>query len=174
MEEDVNNKSRSRYWVLPGRLLAGPYPVSSGETLKQEMIELFEQNGISQFVDLTQDNETSPLYADVIHGLAAGRSSAVKHIRFSIPDMDVPSWARMKKILDYIDSSLAQGESLYLHCMGGLGRTGTVVGCFLVRHGLSGEEALHRLAYLRRDSDSHWKKSPETEAQRQFILHWSE
>ncbi len=166
--------SGSRYWVLPGRLLAGPYPVSSGETLKQEMIEIFEQYGITQFVDLTQENETVPLYADVVDGLAVRRSSPVKHTRFSIPDMDIPSLANMKMILDYVDSCLTQGEILYLHCMGGLGRTGTVVGCFLVRHGLSGEEALHWLAYLRRDTDNHLKLSPETEAQRQFILHWSE
>ena len=31
---------------------------------------------------------------------------------------------------------------MYLHCWGGVGRTGTVVGCWLVRHGRTGDEAL--------------------------------
>jgi protein-tyrosine phosphatase len=72
-----------------------------------------------------------------------------------------------------IDQSLAAGEKIYLHCQAGIGRTGTVVGCYLVRHGLTGRAALQRLNDLRHRLPFPFL-SPETEDQRQFVLHWSE
>ncbi len=38
-----------------------------------------------------------------------------------------------------------------MHCWGGVGRTGTVVGCWLVRHGLDDGDAIARIATLRRE-----------------------
>ena len=173
MDRDTHNLTGDQYWVVPGRFLAGPYPVSTDEILNQKNIGFLIEIGISHFIDLTQENEKAPHYADVIDWSATNKNTRVSYIRFPIPDMDIPSRSLMKKILDHIDACLAVEEILYLHCMGGLGRTGTVVGCYLMRHGMSGEEALHRLECLRQNTDNHWKTSPETEVQRQFIMGWS-
>ena len=59
-----------------------------------------------------------------------------------------------------------------MHCLGGLGRTGTVVGCFLVRHGLSGAQALETIQLLRRGIPSADSPSPETDMQRWMVLNW--
>jgi len=40
----------------------------------------------------------------------------------------VPSAALMRATLDAIYDAIDAGETLYLHCWGGVGRTGTVVG----------------------------------------------
>ena len=50
----------------------------------------------------------------------------------------------MASILDAIDAALDGGKTVYVHCWGGVGRTGTVVGCWLVRHGKTGDEALRQ------------------------------
>ena len=100
MESDLEVEAGGRYWVIPGRLLAGPYPLSSDETLKYKTIEILIQNGINHFVDLTEENEIAPHYADLIDRLAPGRRPPLRHTRFSIPDMDIPTRARMKEILD--------------------------------------------------------------------------
>ena len=71
----------------------------------------------------------------------------------------------MARILDSIDASLAAGEVVYVHCLAGIGRTGTVIGCYLVRHGLSGEEALARVEALR-------GAGPETPEQRELVRSW--
>ena len=42
-------------------------------------------------------------------------------------------------ILDAIDVALAQGRTVDVHCWGRIGRTGAAVGCWLVRHGLTGD-----------------------------------
>jgi len=78
----------------------------------------------------------------------------------------------MVRILDMIDAELAEGRTVYVHCFGGIGRTGTVVGCHLVRHGKSGREALDEIEYLRRDTPAAWQRSPETETQRQMVRAW--
>ena len=43
----------------------------------------------------------------------------------------------LKHILDEIDGAILNGKTVYVHCLGGIGRTGTVVGCYLVRHGIA-------------------------------------
>jgi protein-tyrosine phosphatase len=68
---------------------------------------------------------------------------------------------------------LEQGETAYVHCYGGIGRTGTVIGCYLVRHGMSGKEALAEIAHLRQVTPVDWVTSPETRAQRQMVWNWS-
>jgi protein-tyrosine phosphatase len=91
-----------------------------------------------------------------------------------IPDFDVPSRAQMVRILDEIDQALMAQRKVYVHCLAGLGRTGTVVGCYLVRHGLSGPDALKRIQVLRRDALGAHDPSPTTEAQRRMVQYWDE
>jgi protein-tyrosine phosphatase len=96
----------------------------------------------------------------------------VRHRRFPIADCGVPEPEAMNTILAAVDESLAAGRVVYVHCAGGIGRTGTVVGCWLVRHGLSGSEALERIAALRRGTPSESLRSPGTDGQRRFVLEW--
>ena len=79
----------------------------------------------------------------------------------------------MTAILDAIDGHLADGRTVYVHCWGGVGRTGTVIGCWLARHGRQGEPALARLRELWRECPkSATRKSPETEEQERYVLEW--
>jgi protein-tyrosine phosphatase len=59
---------------------------------------------------------------------------------------------------------------VYVHCRGGIGRTGTVIGCWLARNGLTGQAALDRIAELRAGTPDGYTQSPETAAQRAFVL----
>ena len=76
----------------------------------------------------------------------------------------------MLDTLDAIDEAIESGETVYVHCFGGIGRTGTVVGCYLVRHGMTGVEALDQIAQLRQGTPEGWQVSPETEEQREMVL----
>jgi protein-tyrosine phosphatase len=83
-------------------------------------------------------------------------------LRLEIEDLGCPTRETMTRILDSIDASLAAGEVVYVHCLAGIGRTGTVIGCYLVRHGMSGDEALATVERLR-------GAGPETPEQRQLV-----
>ncbi len=63
-----------------------------------------------------------------------------------------------------------------MHCWGGIGRTGTVVGCYLVHRGLTGEAALARLAAWWRTvpKSALYPRSPQTDEQVAYVLGWRE
>jgi protein-tyrosine phosphatase len=152
------------YWVEEGALLAGAYPGSTGESDARRTVEALCAAGVRAFVDLTEDGELLP-YADF---LAAG---ARPH-QMPIVDFDCPSREAMKVILDRIDGARQAGRIVYVHCWGGVGRTGTVVGCWLVRHGLSGEDALELIRRQRAETPAGRRESPETAAQRAMVIGW--
>lgn len=149
------------YWVHPWRLMAGPHPSApDDEAATAERIRRLLLAGITFFLDLTEPGEIAP-YAPLLPG-------KIMYRQLSIPDMHAPTSDHMRRILDFIDAGLMDGRVIYLHCMAGIGRTGTVVGCHLVRCGMAGEAALKMIA-----ERAHCE-SPETDAQRRLVLRWCE
>jgi protein-tyrosine phosphatase len=158
----------------PGLLLAGQYAGAEESTETRRRMELFLDTGVSLFVDLTEENEYPLPYAPTLMAVAAERNRAVEHLRLPIPDYSTPSKEQLLAVLDTLDQGLSQGKTIYIHCWGGIGRTGTVIGCWLVRHGLSGRQALSQIAAWRASIPSGSHPSPETEDQRQMIINWHE
>ena len=161
------------YWVVPGKLLAGEYPINLDERSSRAKMNSLIDAGVSVFIDLTEENEPAngtPLrsYADL---LGSGC-----HQRFPIRDGRLPeSPDCAAKILDAIDKHLDEGRTVYVHCWGGIGRTGTIVGCWLARHGYPGQAALDRLTELWRSCPkSAWATTPEPGKQKNFVRNWSE
>ncbi len=148
---------RNTYWVEPGRLLAGDYPARN--------IPALIDAGVTFFLDLTEEGEELPY----VWRLPAG----VVYKRMPVPDFGVPDVAYMERILDEIDAAIQAGHVVYVHCWYGVGRTGTVVGCYLVRHGLEGDEALKLLDRLRKDTPKASTASPTTAAQCSLVRRWS-
>jgi len=155
-------------------LWGGEYPGNNDPALAQERIERFLDSGISHFINLTEADERLDHYDGLLQAAATNRNTAVSHQRIPIRDYSTPTPQYLIHILDAIDDSLAQGNSIYVHCWGGIGRTGTVIGCWLVRHGLSGEQALAQIAHWRKNTPAGGTESPETDDQRNLILNWTE
>ena len=81
----------------------------------------------------------------------------------------------MTAILNTIDEAIQNGKGVYVHCWGGVGRTGIVVGCYLVRHGLAPQQALERLQTLfKTRPQNYYTTSPETSEQFEFVRSWRE
>lgn len=156
------------YWVMPGKFLAGEYPRDLDGPGRFDKLRALESAGVTLFVDLTEDGELLPY---------SGELKSAEHRRFGIQDVDIPeSPQQTAEILDTIDRHINDGGLVYLHCWGGVGRTGTIVGCWLARQdGLGGDDALLRLAELWRQCPKSGRNdSPETCLQRNYIRNWSE
>lgn len=163
------------YWVEAGRLLAGEYPGATGDFQTRKRLTALLNAGFDTFIDLTRSGELPP-YQPLLEEEARLLGVYVDHQRFPIGDFGLPGREQMVAILDAIDSALAAGRKVYLHCWGGIGRTGTTVGCYLVRRGRSGGDALRQLAEWWRavPKSARYTHSPETPAQMDFILTWDE
>lgn len=154
---------RDCYPVSSG-LLAGEYPGANDAGTAATRIDRFERHGVTHFVDLT--HPADPLEPYDRH---LGRAIRIGH---PIVDLGTPTIPLMMRILDDVDAALEADGVAYVHCWGGIGRTGTVIGCWLVRHGLDRGDPLARIAELRRRVLDASMPSPQTTAQRAMVLAW--
>ena len=160
------------YWVEPDRLLAGEYPGARKQAEAREKLDALLDAGVRAFVDLTESHELTP-YHGLLQELGEARGTVVTYRRMSVPDLGTPSIEHMENVLRHIESEIQDGRPVYVHCWGGIGRTGTVVGCWMVeKHGSTAEDALQRIADLRRGTPDGYRQSPETPAQREFVMRW--
>ncbi len=164
------------YWVIPGRFLAGEYPGAYRVESARQRLKGYLAAGIRYFVDLTHPNDGLVPYETILADVATVGGMNVTYRRLPVYDMSVPSKGQMVDILDTIDRALAVGEGVYVHCWGGIGRTGTVVGCHLVRHGLTGDDALAQIGLWWQTVEKVVRspRSPETDAQVRMIEEWVE
>ena len=163
------------YWVLPGRFLAGNYPARADRPDAIERLDALLTAGIDTFINLAEADEMSA-YLPLLRQRASQHGISITYLTFPIVDLGLPEPERMAIILNTIDQALAEGRRIYLHCIGGIGRTGTVVGCYLVRHGHTGPEALEQIRDFWRSEPGrrYIPVSPETPAQVQYVLNWHE
>ncbi len=157
------------YWVVTDRFLAGEYPSGNTAGEARHKIRAFLDAGINSFIDLTVPKEMFP-YASLLKG------EGLEYRRFPIIDENVPTDPRqMEEILDAVDAAIAAERKVYVHCQGGVGRTGTVVACWLQRHGRSPAQALRELDQLWRTTERSrlMKRSPNRPVQVAWVKSWA-
>lgn len=165
------------YWVRAGRFAAGEYPGEQDPRDAAAKVGTLLEAGIDHFIDLTEERDWLEPYERIAYEQARAMGRTVRYERHPIRDMSVPRNAgEMAAILDAIEGALDRGSTVYVHCWGGIGRTGTVVGCWLVRDGLSGAGALQQIAvwWQHVEKRPRCPVSPQTREQHAFVRNWTE
>lgn len=158
------------WWVRPGQVLAGEYPGSpTGQTHK---IEVLLDAGIRTFVDLTTGADGLVSYHDALTASAAFRRLGVRHLSRPIPDLGVVAFDELRAIVAMIDDEVAAGRPVFVHCWGGVGRTGTVAACLLAAEGSGDTGVLDRLAAVRAGTRKADRPCPDTDEQRALVTRW--
>ena len=123
------------YWVVPERAARGR--ASGGETTtmrRRSACSSLLAAGIDCFIDLTEPGERDAYQYLLPRPDSRTQRSTISAIRSAITALpDSPT--QMEEILDELDSALAAGRCVYLHCRAGIGRTNLVVGCWLASGG---------------------------------------
>jgi atypical dual specificity phosphatase len=79
-----------------------------------------------------------------------------------IGDYTAPTQAQLSSITSFISLSLSEGRPVGVSCGAGMGRTGTILACYLISTGLNAEDAMQEVRTKR-------PGSIETEGQEQAI-----
>jgi hypothetical protein len=159
--------------------LAGFYPGDRNRRAMEQKLSALVECGIRHILNLMEEDETdhdgNPFisYETIVQDIADQFGFKVACERTPIRDLGIPTRETMMKILDVIDSAIAADRPVYVHCWGGRGRTGTVVGCWLARNSIAhGQTMLERIQELRCFEVTVHFPSPEMPEQRQMVLTW--
>jgi protein-tyrosine phosphatase len=148
--------------ILPGkRGVSLRYP---GHVYRRDLdddLAALRALGVRRLVLLVEDSELARWGDGEI--VERGEAAGVEVRRHPIPDGAPPaSAAAMDAIVADVDEGRRHGP-VAVACMGGVGRTGTVVACALVRAGRGADEAIARVREVRHPT------AVETPAQEQFV-----
>ena len=123
-------------WLVPGRLAGTPWPgvVHDMDT----DLKALSRCGVTMLITLTEKD--FPQEALARHGL--------KNFHLPVYDHEPPTVAQIQMLLARMSAAMRRGEVLAVHCLAGLGRTGTVLAAWMVREGLTAEEALRRVRLI--------------------------
>jgi hypothetical protein len=175
-DETASRPNLDTYWVVPHKFLAGEYPGDKDPVKAREKINRFLEVGVRHFVDLTEFGEYDFVpYEAILSQESQAANIQATYQRYPIRDISVPRDAEyLAEILHAIDRRIRQGGTVYVHCRGGVGRTGLVVACWLQEHGRTPNAALAELSAKWRmvKKSSEQPESPETPLQVHWVKTW--
>jgi len=164
------------YPIELGKLYGGEYPGDLKSNSARIRLRHLIGVGVRTFVDLTASADRMTPYEGLLAELEDEAGAPLRRISLPIADMGVPESAEtMQAILKTIRQSSSQAPAVYVHCWGGIGRTGTVVGCWLRECGYDAESALKRVQSLysgHMPKVSFHPESPQTLEQKDYIRFW--
>jgi protein-tyrosine phosphatase len=155
------------YWLdgpWPGRLGLAARP-RGGDWLSDEMA-IWKRAGVGVVLSLLTPDEERDL--DLVDEASEAKRQKMKFWSLPIPDRQVSkSETKLAETLDKVSNALSTGENVLVHCRQGVGRTGLVAACLLVKSGMSPGAAVENVSAAR------GVPVPETVEQRDWIDHYA-
>ncbi|EDO40641.1 predicted protein, partial [Nematostella vectensis] len=130
----VATESRSRRWFdrIDSTVILGALP------FKSQTQKLIDEN-VKGVITLNEEFETKHLCNSKQEWFAWG----VTQLRLATVDFgNAPSFAQLLEGVKFIEDMRSKGDSVYVHCKAGRGRSTTLVACYLMKNkNLNPEEA---------------------------------
>lgn len=115
--------------------------------------EILQYNNIKAIVSLTE----TPLDKDLVEKFGF----VIKHI--PVKDFNAPRIEQIEEFLGFAERIRTAGMKLVVYCDGGMGRTGTMLACYLIDKGINAAKAIEIVRKKR-------PNSIETEEQKKVVF----
>ncbi|MDE1766812.1 MAG: dual specificity protein phosphatase family protein [Thaumarchaeota archaeon] len=124
----ITKKPTNFSWLINNKLAGSGMPTTPSE------IDWVQKQGVKSIITMTE------------HPLPESWVRGIKYLHVPTEDFSAPDMAQIDQAVEFIHERLQNEEPVMVHCAAGIGRTGTILACYLVKyHKSSAKDAIEKV-----------------------------